>query len=78
MTFEDIEQKKRFVETLMNEGLQAAKEQYLKEKSSQIFREGQTRNILGENLTLEQAEAKYPNVKFILIKRRIIEKPQDV
>jgi hypothetical protein len=73
MEFTDNEEKRRFTQTLINDGLQAAKEQLLNKRNI-VFRPGQTSNVLGEFLTLEQAQAQYPNVQFTVINRKIVGK----
>jgi hypothetical protein len=78
MKFNSLEEKRRFTKTLINEGLQAAREQYLNENKSIVFPPGQTRIIFNEELTLKQAEEKYPNVDFIKVVRKIVKSREEL
>ena len=70
MKFNDIEEKRRFTQTLISKGLKAARQEYVKNKYPAIVfpHNVNKQEIMGETLTPDQAQEKYPDIQVYDIK----------
>jgi hypothetical protein len=70
MEFKDSEEKRRFAQTLISKGLKQARQEYVKNKYPVIVfpHNVNKKEIMGETLTPDQAQEKYPDIPVYDIK----------
>jgi hypothetical protein len=70
MNFKSIEEKRQFLNTAINKGIEAAKREYIKQHYPLVVickTEGPYAEMFGQKITAEQIKQKYPGILVVVV-----------